>query len=79
MKSPRSFLLLLAIVVATTRASGSGDQVVRRATSINNSTDVDINDGCPLCTCDVVPSSTTSNDIIEASILMLDVQVSLIK
>ena len=77
MKSPISFLLLLA--TATTGAAGY--HAVRRASSINNSTDdvdVNVNNGCPLCTCDAAPSTTSDDNIIEASILMLDVQVSLI-
>ena len=74
MKSPTSFLLLLA----ATGAAGYHGAVRRRASSINNSTETEVkNDGCPLCTCnDAIPSSTTSDDIIEVSVLMLDAQVS---
>ena len=49
---------------------------LRRASiQIQNSTDADV-DGCPRCTCDA--PSATSDDIIEASVLMLEVQVGLV-
>lgn len=74
MKSPISFLLLLAIV--TTRAA-AGYHAVRRRASINNSTETDVTNGCPLCTCnDAAQSATSDDDIIEVSVLMIDVQVS---
>lgn len=73
MMKPLVSILLLMLEIAKTDAVGT----VRRARS--NLTDiVDVNNnnnGCPLCTCDEVPS-TASEDIIEASVLMLDVQVS---
>ena len=63
---PLVSILLLLLAIAKTDAVGT----VRRVVDVNNN-----NGGCPLCTCDEVPS-TASDDIIEASVLMLDVQVS---
>ena len=73
MKSPISFLLMLAI--ATTRAA-AGYHAVRRRASINNSTETDVTNGCPLCTCNDAAPSAPSDDIIEVSVLVIDVQVS---
>ena len=68
MMKPLVSILLLLLAIAKTDAVGT----VRRAsksTSVNNN-------GCPLCTCDDADPSTASDDTIEASVLMLDVQVS---
>ena len=71
MMNPLVSILLLLLAIAKTTMGH-----VRRARSnLTDIVDVNNNDGCPLCTCDEVPS-TTSDDIIEASVLMLDVQVS---
>lgn len=67
MKPLVSILLLLLAIAKTTMGH------VRRARSnLTDIVDVKNNDGCPLCTCD----TAASDDTIEASVLMLDVQVS---
>ena len=77
MKPLISILFLLLAIASKTTGAVAGH--IRRS-NLTDDVVVDVNNnngggGCPLCTCDEVPS-TTSDDIIEASVLMLDVQVS---